>query len=325
MFFSVNATPYPSELTSQSDTFVRYGGYGLTYYFQAFQVNVSTTGLVTLMSNSTADMYGCLYNGTFYKTSASTNLMSCDDDSGRNTQFRIRRILNPMILYTLVATTYYSSTGAVFTIIAHNDNGTVELEAMNLTTSQSPPTTTQTTATTTTATTTTTTTANTTGCSSPHVTLIPRLTSFQSPAQFRRSKDFHITSDIVIDCFFSSSIQTQWTIIDCPSTCSNPIQFNRSQVMTSDSELYISARTLDFGLYQINLTVTMALAPQFKRTVSVFVLITSSDIMVNLIALGTSIITTGREEDLILDPGHHSIDPDSSFFDSQVSQSLLSE
>ena len=116
----------------------------------------------------------------------------------------------------------------------------------------------------------------------------------------------------------SLSIQTQWMIISCPSTCSNIIHFNPSRILTSSSELYIPARTLDFGLYQLKLIVTMINASQLTNSISAYIAITPTGINANLVPLGTSMITSGREKDLILDPGRYSIDPDSSFFNASV-------
>ena len=52
---------------------------------------------------------------------------------------------------------------------------------------------------------------------------------------------------------------------------------------------------------------------------SAYVKITQSNIIVNLIQLGTSMITRGYQQDLLLDPGTYSIDPDQVPFDATVS------
>jgi hypothetical protein len=52
---------------------------------------------------------------------------------------------------------------------------------------------------------------------------------------------------------------------------------------------------------------------------SVYVQIRPSDIIPNLFQYGTSMITSGHEQDLKLDPGSYSIDPDENVFNASVS------
>jgi hypothetical protein len=52
---------------------------------------------------------------------------------------------------------------------------------------------------------------------------------------------------------------------------------------------------------------------------SVYVQITPSGITANLVQLGTSMITSGHEQDLKFDPGTYSVDPDENVFNSSVS------
>lgn len=63
----------------------------------------------------------------------------------------------------------------------------------------------------------------------------------------------------------------------------------------------------------------MVAAPQLSSSASVYVKIIPSDITVNLIAFGTSMIISGYKQDLLLDPGTHSIDPDVELFNASVS------
>ena len=58
-------------------------------------------------------------------------------------------------------------------------------------------------------------------------------------------------------------------------------------------------------------------------TSSVVVEIISSDIISNLIQYGTSMITQGIHQDLCLNPGSHSVDPDQDTFDASVSRTSL--
>ena len=94
-------------------------------------------------------------------------------------------------------------------------------------------------------------------------------------------------------------------------------------ISTTLAELYIPARTLAFGTYELQLTVTMSKYPLLKTSSSVYVEITPSGITANLVQLGTSMITSGRTQNLQLDPGTYSINPDENSFDSTVSQIVI--
>ncbi len=52
---------------------------------------------------------------------------------------------------------------------------------------------------------------------------------------------------------------------------------------------------------------------------SAFVKITPSGITANLVQYGTSMITRGHEQDLLLDPGTYSVDLDTDTFNATVS------
>ena len=89
--------------------------------------------------------------------------------------------------------------------------------------------------------------------------------------------------------------------------------------MTTLSELFLPARTLAYGTYELKLSVAMAAAPQWMSTASAFVKITASGITSNLMPFGTSMIAHGRSQDLLLDPGSYSDDPDAETFNASVS------
>ncbi|CAF1031063.1 unnamed protein product [Adineta steineri] len=114
-------------------------------------------------------------------------------------------------------------------------------------------------------------------CFSPRITLIPSTSTLSSPIQFRRSQDFYIVSLIELNCNNSISIITQWTIKNCTSICSNQIQLD-STIITTSTELYIPARTLVYGLYELKLIVTMVNMSSLTSTSSVYVQITPSGI-----------------------------------------------
>ena len=66
------------------------------------------------------------------------------------------------------------------------------------------------------------------------------------------------------------------------------------------------------------LNVQLTNRPSVKASSSVYVQITPSDTIANLFPLGTSMITQGSAQDLVLNPGQYSVDPDEDFFDASV-------
>jgi hypothetical protein len=121
-----------------------------------------------------------------------------------------------------------------------------------------------------------------------------------------------------MNCNNSLSIINKWTIYNCTSICSNAIVLDPTNIETRFSELYIPSRTLPYGLYELKLTVTMANFSNFSSSSSVYVRITPSGITANLVQLGTSMITRGNQQDLLLDPGTFSVDLDENTFNASV-------
>ncbi|CAF0773839.1 unnamed protein product [Adineta steineri] len=152
------------------------------------------------------------------------------------------------------------------------------------------------------------------GCYAPTVTLIPAQSTLSSPMSYRRSQDFSISSMIQFNCNGSLSTTKKWTIKNCTSICSFQIQLN-DKISTTLNELYIPSRTLDYGIYELTLTVTMIESLNLKSSSSAYVRITATGITANLVQLGTSMITRGSQQDLQLNPGAYSVDPDQHSFD----------
>ena len=152
-------------------------------------------------------------------------------------------------------------------------------------------------------------------CFAPKVILIP---STSSPLQFRRNQDFYISSSIDLNCNISLSTITQWTIRNCTSNCSSQIAFGQS-VTTTFSELYVPARTLRYGIYELKLTVMMSAVPSLFSSATAYVQIKPSGIIANLVSSGTSMVISGRHTELKLDPGTFSVDPDEDVFNASVS------
>jgi len=124
---------------------------------------------------------------------------------------------------------------------------------------------------------------------------------------------------IEFNCGGSLSMISKWTIKNCSSSCLFQIELSE-KVITTQSELYIPSRILDYGIYELKLTITMVDSPSLTPSSSTaYVRITATGITANLVQLGTSVITSGNEQDLLLDPGAFSVDPDQYSFDATVS------
>ena len=154
-------------------------------------------------------------------------------------------------------------------------------------------------------------------CLLPRIILIPSSSSLSNPLQFRRSQDFSISSDLQFICNQTYPIKLNWIIRNCSSICSFRMNFSQT-VVTSLSELFIPGRILPFGLYQFQLVVQSISSPSLIISSSAYAKINPSGITANPVPLGTSMITRGFKQALLLDPGSYSVDPDNPIFNASV-------
>jgi hypothetical protein len=97
-----------------------------------------------------------------------------------------------------------------------------------------------------------------------------------------------------------------------------------NQSMTTTlSELFIPAQSLAYGIYELKLTVIMTAVPNLTSSASTYVKIIPSSIQANLLQFGTSMITQGHQQNLALNPGKFSVDPDTTTFNASVSRNIL--
>ena len=125
----------------------------------------------------------------------------------------------------------------------------------------------------------------------------------------------------------------EWRIHRCnDSNCSSPIALPQS-INTRSQNIYIPAETLDFGIYRFNFFVQATIYQQppsgtvsyssMTQQEKIFIEISQSNITANLVQFGTSEITAGGGKDLILDPGHYSVDSDLGEFNTSVSRFIV--
>lgn len=95
--------------------YTRHGGAG-SYYYEAIEVRVATTGSYTFSSSGTiGDNFGYLYQGNFYPSYPQYNIVTSNDDaSGRD--FGFTATLRSDITYILVVTTLQPRNTGSFTI-----------------------------------------------------------------------------------------------------------------------------------------------------------------------------------------------------------------
>jgi len=99
-----------------------------------------------------------------------------------------------------------------------------------------------------------------------------------------------------------STIQN-WSIKNSTNENFSEIEFDK-KIITSRSELYIPSNTLQYGIYQLELQVTTKDNPSLTNSSSVYVEISPSG------------VTSGDQQNLILNPGNYSKDPDGFEFNS---------
>lgn len=154
-------------------------------------------------------------------------------------------------------------------------------------------------------------------CSVSIVELVPLALSSAIPWTFRKNKNLHISSEVELVCHPSTSIATKWRIFNYP----NGSELNGS-LLTSQTNLFIPAHTLYYGLYKIELTAIILDIPSISSSSSVYIEIIPSTIDINLILWDTSMIRHDHREDLQLNPGQFSFDMSAEIYTREVGDHL---
>ncbi|CAF4516054.1 unnamed protein product, partial [Rotaria sp. Silwood2] len=142
--------------------------------------------------------------------------------------------------------------------------------------------------------------------------------------RIQRSQAFSIAVQIIFNCSRSLNNTKQWNILECNTDterCYQTQTLNQliSQLSSANtSEIYIKSQILPIGTYLFNFTVSMNLQTDILASDYTYIKIIPSDIRVNLLVHGTSVITNGIAQSLLFQPGVYSIDPDSNYFNVQV-------
>ncbi|CAF1093191.1 unnamed protein product [Adineta ricciae] len=125
---STSTTPsggsvYTGTLTTSSSVFTRPTGTGVRYYYQSLRIEVTTSDVYTFACSSSLDTFGYLYSYSFDSLRPTANLITSDDDSNNDQQFRIRASLQSGFTYILVVTTYKQEETGRFTITVSGPYG----------------------------------------------------------------------------------------------------------------------------------------------------------------------------------------------------------
>ncbi|UJR18466.1 hypothetical protein I4U23_005372, partial [Adineta vaga] len=147
-------------------------------------------------------------------------------------------------------------------------------------------------------------------CEIPEIRLIPDSIE-SSPIQIVRSRDFYILSNIKLNCSkFRSQIKSEWKIEN------NRNEYKTNLINLIRTDLYIPPFILPYGIYKFTLSIQMISSPTIQSSKSIYIQINPTGITANLVPLGTSMITSGYEQDLQLNPGNYSKDQDDFPFNS---------
>ena len=125
-------------------------------------------------------------------------------------------------------------------------------------------------------------------------------------------------SAVVLNCNASLSIFSKWTIKECSLSCLTAIELDQS-ITTTRSELFIPRKVLTFGTYELELHVTVMFPFNWTLSAATYIQIKPSNIVVNLMLFGTSMISHGYQQTLTLNPGTYSVNPDGLSFNTSVS------
>ena len=88
------------------------------YYYETIMINVNKAADVTIISQSSINTYGYLYEKSFDPFKTSVNLLMKDDNSANNEQFKLTALLRPSTIYVLVVTSFLPCVMGKFSIIA---------------------------------------------------------------------------------------------------------------------------------------------------------------------------------------------------------------
>ena len=113
---------YSSELVVNDLVYARTACKPIYYYYEAIEINVMETGYYIIISNSTIDTYGSIYENNFNVLTSRMNLLLEDDNSACNHQFKLIIRLQVNTTYILVVSTTFSNVTGAFSVLVFGPN-----------------------------------------------------------------------------------------------------------------------------------------------------------------------------------------------------------
>lgn len=159
-------------------------------------------------------------------------------------------------------------------------------------------------------------------CYPPIINRLIPTAKLQQPKAYGKRRSFYVTASVSFQCVGSRLRHYEWRVYNQTSNRSYLVQFPRS-VENRAKQIFIPGGMLGYGLYEFRLTVNILAFQGMNATDSTYVEITQSNNTANLVKFGTSMITNNYDQNLVLDPGHHSVDPDTRKFNATVSDCTL--
>jgi hypothetical protein len=138
-------------------------------------------------------------------------------------------------------------------------------------------------------------------------------TTITDPVRVFRSKSYVISTYIAFNCDKTLNNTKSLTIRKClPNNNTRSCLYDYEDNQTSSYDFDIQEKTRNYGLYQLIYKLLMGIQPTTNiASIDTFILITRTPVVVNLLQNGTSMISRGINQTLILWPGAYSVDPDS--------------
>ena len=109
----------------------------------------------------------------------------------------------------------------------------------------------------------------------------------------------------VIDDFLGKE-ENRYSLIISSVTISTKPRFLHP--FNNQTELYIPANILPYGIYQVTLMASMTAYPSATDSCCTYVQVSPSGITANLVPLGTSVVISDHNQNLKLDPGNFTMD-----------------
>jgi hypothetical protein len=152
------------------------------------------------------------------------------------------------------------------------------------------------------------------GCCPPKFELITK-SSLKDPVEYKFNEEIYISSNIEFNCEKFFSIEYEWIISNCTLNCSILNKFNE-EIKTTLNEIYFPSKILTFGIYEfkliLNLTISLN-SSLYSKSIRIEI-VRSENLIVNLIEFGTSEITLGENQQVLLEPGKYSLHDDGNEF-----------